>query len=78
MLLRIAAGLCMALVASGTLRAAPVAEPVDMLFRQWSSRDGLPNNRVREVIRTRDGFIWLATDPHPRGNQVPRGGAGLT
>jgi signal transduction histidine kinase/ligand-binding sensor domain-containing protein len=62
MLLRIAAGFCMALVASGFLRAAPVAEPVDMLFRQWSTRDGLPNNRVREVIRTRDGFIWLATD----------------
>lgn len=33
-----------------------------MSLRHWSTRDGLPNNRVRDVIRTRDGFIWLATD----------------
>ena len=33
-----------------------------MTLRHWSAREGLPNNRVREVIRTRDGFIWLATD----------------
>lgn len=49
-------------MAHAAANAAPAAEPVDMLFRHWSTRDGLPNNRVRGVIRTRDGFIWLATD----------------
>jgi signal transduction histidine kinase/ligand-binding sensor domain-containing protein len=42
--------------------AAPATEAVDMLLRHWSTHEGLPNNRVRSVIRTRDGFIWLATD----------------
>lgn len=35
---------------------------VNLCFRNWSTQDGLPHNRVRLVIRTRDGFIWLATD----------------
>lgn len=47
-----------ALLASGASRG----ETVDMLFRNWNTRDGLPHNRVRDVIRSRDGFIWLATD----------------
>lgn len=53
---------CGWIMALATAGAAPAAEPVDMLFRHWSTRDGLPNNRVRDVIRTEDGFIWLATD----------------
>lgn len=51
-----------ALISLGFVRAEPGVEPVEMLLHHWSTRDGLPNNRVREVIRTRDGFIWLATD----------------
>jgi signal transduction histidine kinase/ligand-binding sensor domain-containing protein len=35
---------------------------VRMLFRNWTTRDGLPHNRVRTVTRTSDGFLWLATD----------------
>jgi signal transduction histidine kinase/ligand-binding sensor domain-containing protein len=42
--------------------AAPAVESVDMLIHHWSTRDGLPNNRVRSVTQTADGFIWLATD----------------
>ena len=38
------------------------AEPVDMLFQNWSSRDGLPQDHIRDVVQTRDGFLWLATD----------------
>ncbi len=44
------------------LRAAPALEEAEMLFRNWTTGDGLPHNRVRAVTRTRDGFIWLATD----------------
>ena len=62
MISRLMAVCCCWMVALETPRAAPATEPVDMLFRRWSTRDGLPNNRVRAVIRTHDGFIWLATD----------------
>jgi signal transduction histidine kinase/ligand-binding sensor domain-containing protein len=53
---------CGWMMASAAACAAPATETVDMLLRHWSTHDGLPNNRVRSVIRTRDGFIWLATD----------------
>lgn len=62
MVFRLAAifgGLMLSVVAS--LASAPV-ETVEMLVRHWTIRDGLPHNRVRSVIRTHDGFIWLATD----------------
>jgi signal transduction histidine kinase/ligand-binding sensor domain-containing protein len=62
MIQRLMAVCCGWLVVMAAAHAAPVAEPVDMLIRHWSTRDGLPNNRVRGVIRTGDGFIWLATD----------------
>ncbi|MEX1115056.1 MAG: two-component regulator propeller domain-containing protein [Akkermansiaceae bacterium] len=40
----------------------PDVTEVRMLFRNWTTRDGLPHNRVRSVARTSDGFLWLATD----------------
>jgi signal transduction histidine kinase/ligand-binding sensor domain-containing protein len=40
----------------------PDVTDVRMLFRNWTTRDGLPHNRVRTVARTSDGFLWLATD----------------
>ncbi|MFD2256762.1 two-component regulator propeller domain-containing protein [Luteolibacter algae] len=49
------------LFAVSPMNARPVEE-IDMLFRNWTTRDGLPNNRVRSVIQSHDGFIWLATD----------------
>ncbi|MEM9079060.1 MAG: two-component regulator propeller domain-containing protein [Verrucomicrobiota bacterium] len=33
-----------------------------VLVRNWTTRDGLPHNRVRDVVQTRDGFVWIATD----------------
>jgi signal transduction histidine kinase/ligand-binding sensor domain-containing protein len=59
---RAMAACCCWIMAMVSLGAAPAVESVDMLIRHWSTRDGLPNNRVRGVIRTADGFIWLATD----------------
>src|SRR5688572_20577720 len=38
------------------------AEEVAMLSRNWTTRDGLPQDRIRAMIRTRDGFLWLGTD----------------
>lgn len=59
---RFVAVCCGWMVALANVKGAPAVEAVDMLFHHWSTRDGLPNNRVRDVTRTRDGFIWLATD----------------
>lgn len=33
-----------------------------MLHRNWTTRDGLPQDHVRAIVRTRDGFLWIATD----------------
>lgn len=35
---------------------------VEMLHRNWSTREGLPQDRVRAMVRTRDGYLWLGTD----------------
>ncbi len=56
------------LVLAGALRvlAADLAKdtkpPMEVLLRNWSSRDGLPHDRVRAITRTRDGFLWIGTD----------------
>src|SRR5215831_12629992 len=28
----------------------------------WTTENGLPQNTVRDIIQTRDGYIWLATN----------------
>lgn len=33
-----------------------------MLERNWTTRDGLPQDHIRAIARTADGFLWLATD----------------
>ena len=33
-----------------------------MLHRNWTTRDGLPQDHIRAIVRTRDGFLWLGTD----------------
>ncbi len=35
---------------------------VPMLHRNWTTREGLPQDHVRAIVRTRDGFLWVATD----------------
>jgi signal transduction histidine kinase/ligand-binding sensor domain-containing protein len=52
---------------SAMLRAAPFDEvplgpPLEMLARTWTTEDGLPENHVRAITRTRDGFLWLGTN----------------
>lgn len=55
--------LCVAAqVALVVAMGAKTRENESLRFRNWNTQDGLPHNRVRSVIRTRDGFIWLATD----------------
>lgn len=33
-----------------------------MLHRNWTTREGLPQDHIRAIERTHDGFLWLATD----------------
>jgi ligand-binding sensor domain-containing protein/signal transduction histidine kinase len=34
---------------------------VDYARRLWRTADGLPHNSVRQVIQSRDGYLWLGT-----------------
>ncbi|MEI8288707.1 MAG: two-component regulator propeller domain-containing protein [Verrucomicrobiota bacterium] len=37
--------------------------PVAPFFiRAWQNQQGLPNNTVRAITQTRDGYLWLGTD----------------
>ncbi len=38
------------------------AQADERLFRNWTTHDGLPHNRVKVMTQTRDGFLWLGTD----------------
>lgn len=51
-----------AVFALAVASAVETVESTDLRFRNWNTQDGLPHNRVRSVIRTSDGFVWLATD----------------
>ncbi|EEF63134.1 histidine kinase [Pedosphaera parvula Ellin514] len=45
--------------------AAPFDTPHDMLpfsFRSWQREQGLPQNSVRALAQTRDGYIWVGSD----------------
>ncbi|MGC4014802.1 MAG: two-component regulator propeller domain-containing protein [Luteolibacter sp.] len=49
------------LLAASSLRAME-SVPVDMLYRNWRTREGLPQDHIRVMAGTRDGFLWLGTD----------------
>lgn len=31
------------------------------VIQTWRMEDGLPENRVRSVLQTRDGYLWVGT-----------------
>jgi len=31
------------------------------VHERWTTRDGLPSNTIRDIVQTRDGYLWLAT-----------------
>lgn len=33
----------------------------DLRYTQWQTENGLPSNKINDVLQTRDGFIWIAT-----------------
>ena len=45
---------------TGTVNAAPLIE--DPTFLQLGTADGLAQDKVQDIVRDRDGFIWVATE----------------
>ena len=41
--------------------AAPVAVFAQYRFDYWTADNGLPQNSVRDIVQTRDGYLWPAT-----------------
>ena len=41
--------------------AQPLVTDCPYAVQTWRMEDGLPENRVRSVIQTRDGYVWVAT-----------------
>lgn len=33
----------------------------EFLVQNWSTADGLPDNTVRDIIETKDGYLWIGT-----------------
>jgi signal transduction histidine kinase/ligand-binding sensor domain-containing protein len=33
----------------------------DFLVSNWSTADGLPDNTVRDIVETKDGYLWIGT-----------------
>jgi len=31
-------------------------------FDEWTTKDGLPQNTINDILQTRDGYLWLATN----------------
>src|SRR5262245_50237843 len=34
---------------------------VQVQFDHWTTENGLPQNSVRDLLRTRDGYLWFTT-----------------
>jgi signal transduction histidine kinase/ligand-binding sensor domain-containing protein len=64
MVIRLALTLVLLMLTGMSVHAAEAAEAVkeNMLWRNWTTREGLPQDRIRAMIRTRDGYLWLGTD----------------
>ncbi|TAE30302.1 MAG: hypothetical protein EAZ92_04860 [Candidatus Kapaibacterium sp.] len=50
------------LVAQQNTRIAPADRLLSQYaFENWQINDGLPQNTVQSIVRTRDGYLWLGT-----------------
>lgn len=62
----LAAGPCLALPARAADGVAGPATIHATALRQfdlatWSTRQGLPQNSVRRIVQTREGYLWFST-----------------
>ncbi len=57
--------LCAAGAAGLTLLGAPALpgqQPQAMQHQSWSTEAGLPQSSVHQILQSRDGYLWLATE----------------
>src|ERR1044072_3968778 len=40
---------------------SPATAVAQYRFDSWTTDNGLPQNSVRSIIQTRDGYLWLTT-----------------
>ena len=55
--------LCMGLLLRAAAQVAEAANKIvpDLLFTRFTSKDGLPDNRIRSVFQDSRGFLWVGT-----------------
>ena len=51
------AALCLTLVVS-----CPTVASTQSRFDSWTTENGLPQNSIRDILQTSDGYLWLATE----------------
>ncbi len=44
-----------------TLASVAFAQPRSYVSRIWRTQDGLPENRIRAIAQTPDGYLWIGT-----------------
>src|SRR5260370_32043498 len=47
--------------AARLLALDPAKELTQYRHDVWQDKDGLPQNSIRAMVQTRDGYLWLAT-----------------
>lgn len=52
------AAVCVLLMLFGPVSLASAQYHID----SWTTDNGLPHNAIRDVVQTRDGYLWLATN----------------
>ena len=52
----------MALYLSASVRGISQSQVAPFLIHAWQNQQGLPNNTVRAITQTRDGYLWIGTD----------------
>ena len=53
--------LWMASLLSLSAATVPSADDCPFVIQTWRMEDGLPENRIRSVVQTQDGYIWVGT-----------------
>jgi PAS domain S-box-containing protein len=57
-----ALGVALLLIFAPFARALNSAEnPADYILSHWDVEDGLPHNSIRQILQTRDGYLWVGT-----------------
>ena len=57
-------GLSLPFLAPDVLAAVPPSAPAlshDYTYQVWKRQDGLPDDQVRSILQTHDGYLWIAT-----------------